>query len=221
MFFVIAIAVMCRQMLRREEYDVSVMYAGPKVIADTQNAEIEDALAKITNDNDGDGEREALFYDLIIMTDSELSEAYEKGFSTSAINNDTVQGAKDAFQLNILSDDHFVLMLSPERYTLMLENGGLERLDDLGAELNAHKFSDYAIKLSDIEFAQFYTAFSVLPDDTLVCFKKISEVNSEKKKVLERREKSIEFFAELVNYRVPNGIIIGDKTTFEKEDGAV
>lgn len=207
LFFVIFITVMTVQTCSRDEHDISIMYAGPAVIADSQNAAIETALGKLAKDTDGDGKTEALFYDLIIMDRNELTAAYDKGHSTSSINEDTVQQAKDAFQLNLLSDDHFVLMLSPERYALMVENGALEKLDDIGITSGA-RYSEYAVRLKDLDFARFYTAFSVLPDDTLVCFKHISEVNADKKKVLERRQDSIEFLKALAEYKLPEGVIV-------------
>ena len=48
----------------------------------------------------------------------------------------------------------------------------------------------------------------MLPDDTLVCFKHISEVNADKKKVLERRQDSIEFLKALTEYKLPEGVIV-------------
>ena len=218
LFFVIFITIMAVQTCSRDEHDISVMYAGPAVVADTQNAAIETALGKLAEDIDGDGKVEALFYDLIVMNRDELTAAYGKGHSTSSINEDTVQQAKDAFQLNILSDDHFVMMLSPERYDVMIENGALERFDDIGVAADV-RYSDYAVKLSDLDFARFYTAFSVLPDDTLVCFKRISEVNADKKKVLERRADSIEFLKTLVEYKLPKGVIVQGEPVKRTEDG--
>jgi len=214
LFFTVVITVMTVQMCTRDEHDISVMYAGPAVITDSQNAAIESALGKLVKDNDGDGKVEALLYDLVIMSDTELSAAYDKGYSTSALNADTIREAKDAFQMNILSDDNFLLMLSPERYNVMLENGALERLDDIG--VGGVRYSDYAVRLCDIEFARFYTAFSVFPKVTLICFKRISEVNADKQKVILRRKQSIELFSELLAFKVPDGVIIGGQASVLK-----
>jgi len=210
LFFTVVITVMTVQMCTRDEHDISVMYAGPAVITDSQNAAIENALGKLVKDNDGDGKVEALLHDLVIMSDTELSAAYDKGYSTSTLNSDTIREAKDAFQMNVLSDDHLVLFLSPERYNVMLENGALERLDDIG--VGGDRYSDYAVRLADIEFARFYTAFSAFPDDTLVCFKRISEVNADKAKVLAYREQSVELLRALVDYKLPEGAIISGQT---------
>lgn len=214
LFFVVFITIMTAQMCTREEYDISVMYAGPAVVADSQNAALEDALGRLASDTDGDGKSEAVFYDLIIMTEDELKKAYDKGHSTSAINAVSIQDAKDAFQLNILSDDHFVLMLSPERYEVMLENGALEKLSDIGVTAQ-DRYSEYAVRLRDLDFVKFYTAFSVLPEDTLLCFKRISDVNADKKKVLDRRENAIEYIKSLTEYRLPEGVIIADGMAWE------
>jgi hypothetical protein len=205
LFFVVVITVMAVQTCTREEYDASVMYAGPAIIPDGKDAEIEAILAKVCKDNDGNGKVDVLFYDLLIMSQEELNAAYDKGHSSSAINAGSIQNAKDAFQLNILADEHFVMLLSPERYNVMVENGALEKLSDLG--VSAPSYSEYAIRFADTDLARMYPAFSVIPGDTLLCFKRISDVNADDKRVLEKREDAIEYFGAIVAFKAPDGFV--------------
>lgn len=206
-FFTIVISVMIAQMLTRDEYDVSVMYAGPAILADSHNAQIEKALGKLAEDTDGDGKKEAVLYDLVIMTEKEIQEAHEKGYSSSSLNFDTVQDAREAFQLNILSDDHFVLLLSPEQYSIMKSNNALEKLSDIGITTQAGS-DEYCVRFKDTSFARFYPCFAVIPDDTVLCFKKMSEVNENKKKIIKRRQVSVEYIKSMLAFELPEGAVL-------------
>ena len=205
LFFAVVITVMAVQTCTRQDYDMTVMYAGPAVIPDGKDAEIERIFSQICPDNDGDGTSEVLFYDLLIMSQEEINSAYDKGHSSSAMNAGTIQNAKDAFQLNILADEHFVMLLSPERYEVMRSNGALEPLTALG--LSAVGTDGYAVKFADTDLARMYPAFSVIPEDTVLCFKRISDVNATDKKTLDRRADAIAYFTALVNHKAPEGFV--------------
>ena len=83
----------------------------------------------------------------------------------------------------------------------MESNGTLERLDDIGVAAKRElRYSEYALNLHSLEYAKFYTAFSVLPQDTLLCFKKISEINADNEEKVEKRAHDIAFFKKLVDY---------------------
>ncbi len=196
LFFVVFITVMTVQMCTRDEYDISVMYAGNAILSDGDSAKMENALESI-----GEKDEKAVLYELVIMSDAELSAAYDRGHSTSAINFEKVRKNREMFALNIMSDEYFILLLSPECYNIIMTSSALEKLADIGVNVPAEQLhSEYAIKFNTLAYAKHYTAFSPLPEDTLLCFKKISEMNASDKNKLKKREHDIALLSKMVNF---------------------
>ena len=198
LFFVAVLGIMLVQMINKEEYDITVMYAGNAIFGDKQSADIENAVAGL-----GDEGEKALLYELVIMNDDELKKAYESGLSSNGLNNSTIRKNRENLATNVMSDQYFILLLSPECYATMQGNGTLENICELGVDTSgAVMHSEYAIKLKSLAFVKRYTAFSVLPDDTLLCFKRISEFGAAKKDKQEKRTHDIEIFRRMVEYKV-------------------
>lgn len=201
LFFVITLTVMGVQMCSREKYDISVMYAGNAILSDTASAEIEKAFVTLGEEKD-----KALLYELVIMNDEEIGKAYEKGYPSTSVSPERVRKNKKMLAMNVMGDEYFILMLSPECYNIMLSNGTLEKLDDIGVATGdkaSLRADDYSVKLHELDFVKKYKAFSVLPSDTVVCFKKISEMNEKKKTKLKKRADDLEIFAKMVSYTEP------------------
>lgn len=194
LFFVVVITVMIVQACGREEYDISVMYAGPAILSDNESAAIEKAFEALAGDDE-----KAVLYELTIMNEDELSEAWENGASAAFLNNKTIRENREAFATHVMSDEYFILLLSPECYETMLQNNALEALDDLGVS-GGERYGDYALNLHSLEYVKQSSAFSALPSDTLVCFKKISELNASKEKKQAKRTHDIEIFKALASY---------------------
>jgi hypothetical protein len=186
------------QMLSKEEYDTSVMYAGNAIFGDKQSANIENAIGQLG----AEGEK-VMLYELVIMNDEELTKAYQSGLSSTGLNSATIRKNRETLVRNVMSDEFFILLLSPECYSTMQSNGALEKIAALGVDVAPEKLhSEYAVKLGSLEFAKRYTAFSVLPSDTVLCFKRISEFGAGKKDKQEKRSHDIEIFKKMVEYKV-------------------
>lgn len=197
LFFVVTIAVMVAQMLTREEYDISVMYAGNTILSDTASAQMELAFETLGEDNES-----AVLYELIVMNDEEIGKAYEKGYTSASISPEIVRKNKEALASNVMTDEYFILMLSPDCYKIMKDNNTLERLDDIGVAVGIDEIraDEYSVKLHSLAFVQNHSAFSALPVDTVVCFKKISEMNSGREEKTEKRAHDIEYFKKMVSF---------------------
>ena len=196
LFFVVTITIMTVQMCSKEEYDISVMYAGNTILSDNASASIEHAMEAL-----GDEDEKAVLYELIIMNDEEIGKAYEKGYTSASVSPEKVRKHREALAMNVMSDEYFLLMLSPECYEIMKTNNALERLDDIGVVVGGKaKVDEYSLKLKALDFAKANKVFAVLPDDTVVCFKKISEMNADKKKKQAKRTHDIEILKRMVSY---------------------
>ena len=197
LFFVVAITVMVVQMCTRDEYDISVMYAGNAILNDSAGAHIESAFETLGKE----GEK-AVLYELTVMDDEEIGKAYEKGYTSASVSPEKVRKHREALAMNVMSDEYFILMLSPECYEIMKSNNALERLDDIGVALGDSQLraDEYSLMLSALGFAKANKAFAIFPSDTVVCFKKISEMNEDKKKKQEKRAHDIEILKKMVSY---------------------
>lgn len=202
LFFVVTVTVMTVQMCSREEYDISVMYAGNTILSDNAGAHIESAFETL-----GENDEKAVLYELIVMNDEEIGKAYEKGYTSASVSPEKVRKHRDALALNVMSDEYFLLMLSPECYEIMKSNNALERLDDIGIAVDADALreDEYSLKLKALDFVKANKSFAVLPDDTLLCFKKISEMNADKKQKQAKRMHDIEFLKKLTSYTLNTG----------------
>ncbi len=209
LFFVVFITVMTVQMCTKEEYDISVMYAGNSVISDKDGAAVERSLGKLGKDGES-----SVLYELFIMSDEELNrvrsmtdeeffEVYGKDRSLVGMNYDSIPENKKTLAAQMFLDEYFVLLLSPDCYNI-LANGKtqyLEKLTDIGINaLPEQLYSERAIELHSLEFAKVHSAFSAFPDDTLVCFKKISQSGKKDDKRLEKRKHDIAILSNMVSY---------------------
>lgn len=204
-FFVSVISVMVHQMITREEYDVRIMYAGQKIFTETERTDIHDALAQLGKDYDGDGVKNAQMFDLIIMTEAELLEAYDAGYNPYYLNTSTINENKETLTLHAMANEFTLLFLSPENYNLLRKHNLLVPLANLGyeEELPAAAIDEYAVLLSDLDASIFFSGFACLPDDTVVCIKRISESKDGKSKADKLQNDHIDFFKSLVAFELP------------------
>jgi hypothetical protein len=196
LFFAVTLTVMTVQMCTREEYDISVMYAGNTILGDNASAQIEMAFEGLG----AEGEK-AVLYELIIMNDEEIGKAYEKGYTSASVSPEIVRKHKEALAFNVMSDEYFILMLSPECYHIMKSNNALEKLSDIGVSVcNGEAVDEYGVLLGSLDFAKNYTAFQALPTDTVLCFKRISEMNFDREEKVEKRAHDIDVFKKAIEF---------------------
>ncbi len=213
LFFVVVITIMIVQACGREKYDISVMYAGNAILTDNESAEMEKAFEALAGE-----EEKAVLYELTIMNETELEEAWNKGYSAAFLNNKTIRENRETFVTHVMSDEYFILLLSPECYETLMSNNALESLDSLGITTNGERYGEYALKLHSLEYAKENSAFSALPQDTLLCFKKMSELNENKKDKQTKRTHDTELFKRFVSYSVSGGSTDGAVLSVCKEE---
>ena len=196
LFFTLTLTVMVVQMCTREKYDICVMYAGNTILGDNASAQLETAFQSL-----GAEDEKTVLYELVIMNDEEIGKAYEKGYTATSVSPETVRKHKEALAFNVMSDEYFILMLSPDCYEIMKSNNALEKLSDIGvAEFDGTAIDEYGIELHSLQFAKEYVGFQALPKDTIVCFKRISEMNSDRAEKVEKRTHDIEIFKKMTEF---------------------
>ena len=161
------------------EYDVYLTYAGPYHLTDARlEAAAADCASVLDKDLNGDGEVNAGFNKIFYMTDDQIRDALanDPEFAVPA-QEENLEKFKREFE----AGDTVIWFVDPSLYAeysktdewvSMLEVIDKETWWALTAELPEEAFDQYSIRLSATEFGQ--TFFPYLPDDTLICMRRIS-----------------------------------------------
>lgn len=202
-FFIAIFAVLITQAVTKEKFDVKVLYAGPAILTDDERNAVCEALSQqIDSDYNGDGKKNAELFDLILMSNEELSEMYNQGVSDYFLNPSTVKDNRETLSVNAVAGEYVIFMIDVDYYGSLYESGVFLTLDSLGVT-SGTRYDDCSVYLSSLDIAKFYTAFSVFPDDTLVCVKRLS-VNAKEKTAL-LWEENKRYFKIFTDFRLPEG----------------
>ncbi len=204
-FFIAVFTILIVQMVTRESNDIKVMYAGPALISDTQSAEMSSAIQQLMpHDYDGDGEKRAVVNHLAIMTEDELKKALDNGLSAYTLNPQKINENKEVLTSNMYAGSFLIFMLSEDCYTPLAEKGAFVPLDVVGVT-EGERYDDCAVYLSSLDASKFFSVFGALPEDTLLCLRKVRATNkgdSEQEKEFEYHK---EVFKAFTDFKLPEG----------------
>lgn len=181
--FVVVVAVVCiTQMFTKTEYDVQVLYGGPCEITPNEAHEVALALQLVMPaDYNGDGEKNADVLHYMLMTDSQrkeyLAQAEEKG-EPVVINGKNLQQNQEKFVTQLAAGDSVICFLDPVWYQTATEKNGFVPLSSVLGETPEGAYDAYTVRLHDLPAAQYFDAFDVFPEDTLVAIRTQTVVNS-------------------------------------------
>lgn len=183
LFVVVFVAVCSAQMLSKEKIDVYVMYAGPSAFGATGVSEVENAFVQLTDDTNGDGKKTVEFIDLTVMTDEQIEAERKKAEAEGIkynLNVDYIRDTREKFRLQVATGDAYICLLDPQMYMLDRDVGAYRKLSDIGVN-SEYAYDEYAIRFKDTEFGKL-SAFSKVPDDTLICFRILPAISKTKGK---------------------------------------
>lgn len=181
-FFAVVLIVFVGQMATSEPDDANIIFVGPYVLTANQSLEIESAfVAVMDKDYDGNGKKSALLYDLPAFTDEQAEwarkEAAARG-ETVSLNEYLVPRVQQKVSYEIMGGENYICLLDPYWYDLLLENGAIMKLEEVLGETPDLSFDGYGVRFKDLDFGSYFDAFSILPDDTVLCFRNISVANT-------------------------------------------
>ncbi len=204
-FFVTVISILVVQMASREDYDIKILYAGPKLVTDTQSAEICSAAEQImTSDYNGDGKKNSVLNHLAIMTDEELEKLYEKGASAYILNPQKINENRNTLTSEAYAGEFLIFLLSEDCYIPLAKAGAFVPIDDLGIKAG-ERYDECAIYLNSLDVSKFFSAFGDLPDDTLLCLRKVRTTDKGNSKQEKSFEYCKEFFIAFAEFKLPEG----------------
>ena len=202
LFFAVVFTVLIVQMVSRPKYDIKILYAGPAIISDEQSKAICEAFSQLMpTDYDGNGEKNAELFSLIIMDDEQLKEANET-YSDYFLNRGTINDNRETLTMNTLAGDYIIYLIDINCYADLRDNSAFAKREDYGFDAGT-PYDEYAVYLNSLDFAEFYTAFDVFPDSTLVCIKRVQVNEDGDGKLVEAQQNHIDFLKSAAAFKAP------------------
>ena len=200
-FFVSVLTVCAVQLFTREVADIKILYAGPTIISESKNEEIQTALNDFLSSEKNES---AELFGLIIMDDKQLKDAYDKGYNPYFLNEKVIEDNKNTLTFQSMAGEYLIFLVDESCYDSLYTNNVFIKLDDCGITKGIRK-DECSIYLKSTDFAKFYTCFDIFPDSTLLCIKRIQVNKKGESKNKEAQERHIEFVKLLLDYKIPEG----------------
>ena len=170
--FALVVIVFCTvQTCSSTSADITILYAGPFPPAHSGVPEMKNSLeAVLPEDFNGNGEIDVSLAMLMIYSEDQLKAIED---SDSGVVIDRYQNSTEyqKFQSLMVSGEYYVCLLDPWLFDEVNKEGMFLSLSEAIGYKPEKAVNDYAIKLSDTEFGQYYAAMKLLPADTYLCIR--------------------------------------------------
>jgi len=188
---IITVAISTVQLLTKENFDFYTMYAGPQVLAVQDIAYIQKGIGEFATDYNGDGQVKVALNDIVMLSSEELVAAQENG---AVFNGEFLQKTMTQYYQQIIAGDVVICFLSPYMYEIVHKDGGFMTLAEIyGGDIPETAYDDCGIILSDTDFGKSFNGIDDLPENTIMCIRKVSTL-----KTLKGSEKTEEHHAAYV-----------------------
>lgn len=212
-FVAVLVIVLVCQLIFKAPNDVYIMYTGPVEMVGNKYEKLEDAFEDAMGDYNEDGKKEISFTDNTFLTEAEIERRVENSkllreqdpnypiYTYDATANNA---AYQRFMAEITSGSHLFLMLDPDLYRGLAEQGAFVPLSDIFEDIPEYATEEYGIRLGDTEFYQSNEDIDFLPSDTMLAVRIPStlDMKSDKKKT-EKLEFHKELLRDIVEYTAP------------------
>lgn len=182
LFFVITFIIGFSQVvLEHKVYDVYTLYAGGTYLPKESKVEIEkvmqDAAEKVSDTKDPK-ESEVNLQMLVYLSKdriAELEEEYEKQGEKFVYDIKENNDVRDTFMKQLISGENVMMILDPELYATAEANGALYPIKEVfGRDMPGTNSTGYGMVLKDSGLSVRYSAFAALPENSIICFKKVT-----------------------------------------------
>ncbi len=196
---IVTVVICVSQMLGKEKYDYQLLYAGPQVVAVQDAKYIEKAFAEVGSDVDGNGEVSVAFNDVVLLSDEEMAAAKQEG---AVFNPEFVRQSRLELSQHVMAGDSFLFILSPYNYEELKKSDAFLTLAELLGETPDYAYDDCAIRLSDTAFGTEFQGVNKFPEDTLICVRKVTSVQSLRgsERAEELQQRYIDLFRAIVEH---------------------
>ena len=194
-------AVVCTvQMATKDKYDYYTIYAGPQILAVQDLTYIQRAIAEVGTDLNNDGAVKVALKDIVMLSPEERQAAKEE--KDAEFNNGFIQTEMNDYYQQIMAGDAAVMFLSPYMYSQAKESGLFMPLSEIFDEVPESAYDDCGITLSKTEFGVSFNGVDDLPEDTIVCIRRVTSFQNMKgsKKAQKEFQQNLDLFKAIVNY---------------------
>lgn len=154
--------------------DITLLYAGPFPPAHSSVPDMKSAFeAVLPDDFNGNGDKDVSMAMLMIYSEEQMKALEEKAKENDTPTIDRYQNSTEyqKFQSLIVSGEYYVCLLDPWLFDDVNKENLFLPLSEAVGYKPEKAVNDYAIKLSDTEFGQYYAAMKALPADTYLCIR--------------------------------------------------
>ena len=185
LFLVIAITVMSLQMCKKTEYDAHVLYAGTHEIShssadgETPYYTATGSLKRAVEDFNGDGSVNVSLLNLFVLNDAEI-EAALAGTEGKEINEALILEDTETLKNTLLFGEYYVCFLSERlflEYDAQYEGALFAEVANYIGDVECETVSGRGVYLRSLAYYDLPEICN-LPDDTVVCLRKLSEVST-------------------------------------------
>ncbi|MBR5516024.1 MAG: hypothetical protein IKU52_07465 [Clostridia bacterium] len=206
-FFVICGVVILTQFIQKEEYDALILYTGPKVPNAIETKDIEEAFESVMErEYIKDSVKRVSLNPLFLLTDEQYNSdeyQFDKNGNIIVYNTAELIKAKEQYTTQIFVGEALICLLDPAWYDDAYKKDAFVPLNELtDKSYDKAMYNDSALYLNQTEFGKYFEAFEVLPEDTLICFRKMSSSSGlkNKRKEEERYKYNKEFFVDILEF---------------------
>lgn len=173
--FAVAVILFCTfQTCSDTKQDITILYAGTFPPADNSVPDMEKAIeAVLPWDYNEDGEKAVDLAMLMIYSEEQIKEIEKNRDEDDPviIDRNTNSGEYQKFQNLIVSGEYYVCMLEPWLFDMVNKEGGFITLENAIGYKPENAVNDYAVRLSDTEFGQYFASIKLLDEDTYLCIR--------------------------------------------------
>ena len=177
-FTALFVIIMLTQFVSRDEYDVTLIYAGPFDPDANRVRDVEAEFAKILpGDRDGDNKKTCQLTHFFLLSDEQIEE-YNDSVSNDGeayfVNRNTIKNTQQQFTNQVSAGDGAICLLDPYWYDLLRRQEVLVPLAEILDDMPDYAADEYSVRLFDTPFGGYFDALSAFPDDTVICFLRLS-----------------------------------------------
>ncbi len=176
--FFVGVIIFCSvQSGTKEQYDVSILYTGPHFFEVGEKEGLASSFSQImSSDLDGDGKKAVQIIDMPAFTDAQIkAEIGDSNDPVLAVKYApyAIDNVKESFSQHIFTGETSICILDPYWYDIVKKADGLVRLEDVLGYKPDGMADPYSVKLTDTEFGKFFGSAEKLPDDAVICFRRL------------------------------------------------
>ena len=207
-FFLISGSIILVQFIQKEEYDALILYTGPESPDAIETRNIENAFeAVMEKEYNGDGKKTVSLNPIFLLTDKQFNSdeyKFDENGNLIVYNSSELMKNKEQYTTQVFVGEAIICLLDPEWYNEAYKKDAFVPLNELMDNVPENAYNDSALYLNQTEFGKYFTAFEALPEDTLICFRKMSSSSGlkNKRKEEKRYEYNKELFIDILEFSI-------------------